>query len=89
MPQLVRIAHHVQRSNDVAFNFERCRLYWSLRSVHDDPGQAVDGRKAHREVLAPPLTWVWARGVDHELRHTIGAVDHRSAMDRSSAFSSA
>src|SRR5262245_59659105 len=42
----------------------------------DDIGHAVDDRKTHREVLAPPLTWVWVRGISHGSRHAIG--DRRS-----------
>ena len=76
MPQLVRIAHHVQRPNHVALNLERRRLHRSLGCVHDDAGQAVDGRKAQREVVAPPRTWAFARDVNQEPRRAIGAVDH-------------
>ena len=68
MPQLVRIAHHVQRPNHVALNLERRSLHRSLGSVHDDTGQAVDGRKAQREVVAPPRTWAFARDVNQEPR---------------------
>lgn len=67
MTQLVGIAHHVQRSNHVALNLERGRLHGSLAAVHDDTRQAVDGRKAHPEVLAPPRTGTFARGVNAEV----------------------
>jgi len=48
MPQLVWIAHHVQRPNDVALILERRRLHRSLGRVPDDTGQAVDGGEAQR-----------------------------------------
>src|SRR5262245_37367910 len=73
MPQLVRIAHHVNRPNHVALDLERCRLHRPLGCVHDDTGKPVDGCQAHREFLAPPLTWVWARSVDQEPRRALGA----------------
>src|SRR5438128_611445 len=76
MPQLVWIAHHVQRPNDVALNLERGSLHRSLGSVDDDTGQAVDRRKAHREVVAPPRTCAFARGLNQEPRRAIAAVDH-------------
>ena len=76
VPQLVRIAHHVQRPNHVALNLERRSLHRSLGCVHDDTGQAVDGRKAQREVVAPPRTWAFARDVNQEPRRAIGALDH-------------
>src|SRR4029450_13547022 len=41
MPQLVRIAHHVQRPDHVAINLKRRSLYWSLGGVHDDTREAV------------------------------------------------
>ena len=43
MPQLLRIAHYVQRPNHVAVNLERRGLHRSLGCVHDDSGQVVDG----------------------------------------------
>jgi hypothetical protein len=76
MPQLVRIAHDVQRPNDVALNLERRRLYGPPGCVHDDTGQAIYGCNAHREVRAPPGIWPFARGVNQEPRHAVGAVDH-------------
>src|ERR671911_2715029 len=76
MPQLVRIAHYIQRPNDVALELERRGLHRSIRCVHNDTGQAVDGRKTHREVVSPPLTWVLARDPYQEPRYAIGAVDH-------------
>jgi hypothetical protein len=72
MPQLVRIAHHVKRSNDIALNLERRSLHRPIGSSHDDTGQAIDSRKAQREVLAPPF----ARGANQEPRRAIGAFEH-------------
>jgi hypothetical protein len=40
----------------------------SVRSVHNDSRQAINGRKAQREALAPPF----ARGANQEPRRTIG-----------------
>src|SRR3954447_4202376 len=55
MPQLVRIAYHVQRSNRIPVDFERTRLHGTSRAVDDDSGEPVDGGKAQREVVAPAL----------------------------------
>ena len=52
MSQLVRIAHYVQRLNHVAVDLERRSLHRSFGCIHDDTGQAVDDRKAHREIVA-------------------------------------
>src|SRR5215470_4659064 len=76
MPQLVRIPHHVQRPNDLTLNLKRRSLHHSLGCFHDDAREAVDGPKTHREILTPPLTWVWARGVHDEPCRAIGALDH-------------
>ena len=67
VPQLVRIADHVQCANDVSLNLERCSLYCSLRSVHDETRKVVNGRKAQCEVLAPPF----ARDANQEPRRAI------------------
>jgi hypothetical protein len=72
MPQLVRIAHYVQCSNDVAFNLERRSLHEALGSVHDDTRKSINGRKTQSEVLAPSF----ARDLDQEPRGAIGAVEH-------------
>src|SRR5262245_51833659 len=76
--QFLRIAYHVERTDHSPVDLERCRLHHSLGCVHDSAGQAVDGRKAHREVRAPPLTRAGARGLHDEARHTFGAFDHLS-----------
>src|SRR5262249_24601012 len=68
VPQLVRIAHHVQRPNDVAFNLECRCLHRSLWSVHNDAGQAINGRKAQREVLAAVLAPRFTRDANQEPR---------------------
>jgi hypothetical protein len=78
MPQLVRIAHDGARMTSRSISNAAVCTGPSGASTMI-PGQAVDGRKAHREVLAPPLTWVWARGVNQEPRHAIGAVDPAQA----------
>src|SRR5262249_56518003 len=67
VPQLVRIVDHVQCANDVSLNLERCSLYCSLRSVHDETKKAVNGRKAQCEVFAPPF----ARDANQEPRFRI------------------
>src|SRR5262249_7540799 len=87
MPQLLGIAHDVHRSNDVACNLERRRLHRSLGCLHNDTGQTVDDRKARREVVAPPLTFVRAGSVTHELRHTIGALDREHGDMKRARFS--
>src|SRR6516162_11742852 len=74
--QLFRIANHVERPNHAILNLERRSLHRSLRCVDDETGQTVDGRKAQREVLAPPRTWAFPHSVNQELRHPISAVDH-------------
>jgi hypothetical protein len=71
MPQLVRIAHYVQRPNHVALDLNRRSLNRSLGGVHDETGQAVDDRKAHLEVLAPPRICAFARGVHDEPRRAM------------------
>src|SRR5262245_27035251 len=76
MPQLVRIAHHVYRPSDVTRNLQRRSLHHSLGCLYDDTGQAINGRKAQREVLAPPRIRAFALGVKQELRHAIGTLDH-------------
>ena len=71
MPQLVRIAHHVQRPNQVALNLERCSLHGSLGCVHDNTRQAVDGREAQCEVVTPPCAWTSASSVNQERREAL------------------
>src|SRR5262249_30345877 len=72
VPQLVRIADHVQCANDVSLNLEGCSLYCPLRSVHDETRKAVNRRKAQCEVLAPPF----GRDANQEPRHAIGTLEH-------------
>src|SRR5262245_27150375 len=72
MPQLVWIAHHVQRANEVTLDLERRSLDQSFGSVHDYTGQSINGRKAHREFVAPPF----ARDVTQELGHAISTLEH-------------
>src|SRR6185503_16705923 len=47
-------------------------LHWSIGPVHNDAGQAIDGRKAQREILAPPF----ACGPNQEPRHAVCAVEY-------------
>ena len=61
--QLVRIAHYVQRPNDVALNLERCGLDRALGCIHNGTRQPVDHRKTRPEVVAPPRAGALARGV--------------------------
>jgi len=49
MPQLVRIAHHIQRSNDVALNLERRRLHRSPGCVHDDTDTLLRSAACQRQ----------------------------------------
>ena len=72
MPQLVRIAHHVQRLNDVARNLEGRSLHRSVGSVHNHTGQTIDGHKAQRKILARRF----ARDANKEPRHAIGTIEH-------------
>src|SRR5262245_56763182 len=76
MPQLVRIAHYIQRLNDVTLNLKRRSLHHPLGCFHDDTGQTIHGREAQPEVVAPPRIRVFARDLNQELRDSIGAVDH-------------
>jgi hypothetical protein len=59
------------RMYDVTLNLERRSLHWPFACVHDETGQTINGRKAQREVIAPPRTWAFARGVNQELRRVI------------------
>lgn len=76
MVQLVRIAHYIKCSNEIAFNLESCSLHRSIRSVHDHTGQIIDETKAKPEVIAPPGIWALAGSFHQELRHAIGAFDY-------------
>src|SRR3569623_16272 len=72
MPQLIRIAHDVQRPNHAVLHFERRRLYGSLRRFHNDARKTVDTCEAQREILTPAFT----RGADQKSRGVIRAMNH-------------
>jgi hypothetical protein len=72
MPQLVQIAHHVQRANDVVLNLERRSLHLPAGSVHHDTRQPIMATKRNLKSLRYPLRTASTQ----EPGRLVGAVDH-------------
>src|SRR5262249_2950857 len=76
MFQFVGIAHALYGANHAPVRLDRGRLHDAPRRPHNGARQAADRRKAHSEVVPPPLTGMGPRGLNDEARHTFGPFQH-------------